>query len=86
MWDYFGARIRVSRLGRLQLRVDFLAGDGIENAGDDNALLRLQSALHHLQLADGLAERHPALLHNVIGVDRQHVAPSLIAAHCHRRD
>src|SRR6478735_8676891 len=35
-------RIRVSRLGRLQLRVDFLAGDGIENAGDNNALLRLQ--------------------------------------------
>src|SRR5258708_15249622 len=47
------------RFWRLQLRIDLLTGDGVLDAGDHDALVRLQAAFDHAHRSEGLAELHP---------------------------
>src|SRR6516162_10231301 len=77
--------IRAGRLGgrglrRLQLRIDLLPRYGVEDAGHDHPLVRLEPAVDHAHLARRLAELHPALLDDAVGVDNEHVAARLIGA------
>ena len=65
--------------------IDLLARHRIQDAGDDHALVAAQSTFDHAHVAEGLAELYPPLLDHVIGVDREHVAARLIAAHGHFR-
>ena len=56
------------------------------DAGHHDAFVRLQAALDRTHLAEGLAELHPALLDDIVGIEREHVAAALVAAHRHFRN
>ncbi len=65
--------------GRLARR-DLAAGHRALEPVDDHAVLRIQAALGHLQVADRLAELDPSPLDDVLGADRQDVGSGLVAA------
>jgi hypothetical protein len=64
----------------LHLRVDLLARYRPQNAGDDDAIPAFDPAFDRPQVADLGADRDLALLHHVVLVDDQEVAPALVAA------
>ena len=89
--DHGAPLLRSGRLGRrgrrrLELRIDLLARYGVEDAGYDHPLVRLQPTFDHAHLARRLTELHSALLDDAVGVDRQHIAARLIGAHGDLRD
>jgi len=70
----------------LELRIDLLAGDRPQDAGDDDAIVGLEPALDHAQVADPGTDRDLALLDRVVVVEHEQVAPALIGAERGIRD
>ena len=68
------------RFDLLQLRIDLLAGDRAQQPGGDDAIVGLQAAFDHAQLALQRPGPHLALLDDVFAVHDQHVASGLVAA------
>src|SRR5262249_51863567 len=64
----------------LELRIDFLTGDRPQDAGDDDAIVGLEPALDHAQVADPGTDCDLALLDRVVVVEHEQVAPALIGA------
>jgi len=70
----------VRRSDGLHLRVDLLARYRSQDTGDDDAIPAFDPAFDRPQVADLGADRDLALLHHVVLVDDQEVAPTLVAA------
>src|SRR6202022_1526188 len=62
------------------LRIDLLAGDGAQDARNDDAVVAREPLVDHAQVALLGAERDLALLHDIVLVDDEHVASALVAA------
>src|SRR5262245_66694014 len=74
----FAARARGRRRsGGLELRIDLLARDRPQDAGDD-AIVRHEPGLDHAQVADPGADHDLALLDRVVLVEPEQVASALI--------
>src|SRR5258706_6810162 len=82
----FLIRCRATRLDFLQLRIDLLAGDCAQQPGNDDAVIGLQAAFDHAQIALDRPGPDLALLDEIFAVHHQHVSASLIAAQCDIRD
>src|SRR5262245_63982686 len=66
----FGARARDRRRsGGLELRIDLLTRDRPQDAGDDDAIVGLEPALDHAQVADPGADHDLALLDRIVLVE-----------------
>ena len=76
------AAARYFARGRLRrgLRIDLLAGDRAQEAGDDDAVVRLDALLDHPQRAFERADLDVALLDHVVLVDDEQIAPALVGA------
>jgi hypothetical protein len=68
------------RGNRLKLRIDLLTRNCAQNAGDDHAIVRLEPAFDHAQVADFGTDGGLALLDDVVLVEHQQVASALIGA------
>src|SRR5262249_34841169 len=68
-------RRRLRRLRSLDLRVDLVARDGAQKAGDDHPVVRCDAVLDRAQRVDALANLDLALLNHVVFVDHQQIAP-----------
>src|SRR5260370_40091915 len=64
----------------LELRIDLLTRDRPQDAGDDDAIVGLEPALDHTQVADPGTDRNLALLDRIVLVEHEQVASALIAA------
>ena len=74
-----GARASGRRGGHgLELRVDLLTWNGAQNSGDDDAILRLEPALDHAQVAHFRTDHDFALLDRIVLVEHEQVTPSLV--------
>jgi hypothetical protein len=62
------------------IRVDLLARYRSQDTSDDDAIAAFDPAFDRPQVADLGADRDLALLHHVVLVDDQEVAPALVAA------
>ena len=78
--DHCAAPSAAAALDDLQLRLDLLAGHGRQQAGDDDAVFRLDAGCDHPQFADQLADLDRALLDDVVLAGDEHIAPALVAA------
>jgi hypothetical protein len=77
----FAARSSGRRRGnRLELRIDLLTRNCAQNAGHDDASVRLEPALDHAQVADFRTDGDLALLDHVVLVEHEQVASTLIRA------
>src|SRR5262249_57604418 len=78
----FAARARGwHRSDGLKLRIDLLARDRPQDAGDDDAIVGLEPALDHAQVADPGADRDLALLDRIVLVEHDQVPSALVAPH-----
>src|SRR3954469_13913398 len=68
------------RFDFLQLRIDLLAGDRAQQAGDPNLVVALQAAFDDAKLALQRPGLRFALLDGVFSVDDQQVASGLVAS------
>src|SRR5262245_31140609 len=73
-------RRRLRRLRGLHLRVDLVARDGAQEAGDDHPVVGRDAVLDRAQRLDALADLDLALLNHVVLVDDQEIAPALVGA------
>src|SRR5215510_13245398 len=77
----FGARARGRRRsGGRKLRIDLLTRDRPQDAGNDDTIVGLESALDHAQVADPGADRDLALLDGIVVVEHEQITSALVAA------
>src|SRR5262245_65430988 len=77
----FGARARRRRRsGGRKLRIDLLTRDRPQDAGNDDAIVGLEPALDHAQVADPGADRDLALLDRIVVVEHEQITSALVAA------
>src|SRR5258708_16666122 len=73
----FAARGRGRRRSEgLELRIDLLTRDRPQDAGDDDAIVGLEPALDHTQVADPPTDRNLSLLHRIVLPAHAHVPSS----------
>src|SRR5262245_14235312 len=75
----FGARGR-RRSGGRKLRIDLLTRDRPQDAGNDDAIVGLEPAFDHAQVADPGADRDLALLDRIVVVEHEQITSALVAA------
>src|SRR5215471_9668675 len=81
----FAARARDRRRsGGLELRIDLLARNRPQDAGDDDAIVRLEPALDHAQVADPGADHDLALLDRIVAGGLEIAGDLLLHRHRHR--
>ena len=64
----------------LHLRLNLLSRRGLQQAGDDDLILRRQPRKDAAHAVESLADRHLALLDDIVGVDDEDIAAALIGA------